>query len=143
MRTPAALHSPGPAHAGFEPVPPRVPLERVTVPTDVMASDAASDEDVHCARCDAVCCRLTVVLQPEDRIAEHLTTVTDQGLHVMARDAEGWCVAVDAARMCCSIYEARPSVCRRFRMGGPYCQAIREDYSGLHLIPSTLIEDTP
>ena len=25
-----------------------------------------------CARCDAVCCRLTVVLQPEDDIPEHL-----------------------------------------------------------------------
>ena len=42
-----------------------------------------------CARCDAVCCRLTVVLQPEDRIPAHLTTHTDAGLHVMARDEEG------------------------------------------------------
>lgn len=82
-----------------------------------------------CARCDAVCCRLTVVVQPEDGIAEHLTTVVDGGLRVMARDAEGWCVAVDASRMCCSIYEARPEVCRRFRMGGPYCEAVREVYA--------------
>lgn len=81
-----------------------------------------------CASCDAVCCRLTVVLQPEDRIPAHLTTCTPAGLTVMARDAEGWCVAVDGARMCCSIYETRPDVCRRFAMSGPYCQAVRADY---------------
>jgi Fe-S-cluster containining protein len=82
-----------------------------------------------CSRCDAVCCRLLVLVDPEDRIPEHLTTVTDRGLTVMARDEEGWCVAVDGARMNCSIYDSRPDVCRRFRMGGPYCDAIREDYA--------------
>lgn len=82
-----------------------------------------------CVRCDAVCCRLTVVLQPEDRIPQRLTTHTDAGLHVMARDEEGWCVAVDAARMCCSIYDTRPQVCRRFVMSGPYCREIRDDYA--------------
>lgn len=82
-----------------------------------------------CERCDAVCCRLTVVLQPEDRMPAHLTTRTEAGLDVMARDAEGWCVALDAARMCCSIYDTRPQVCRRFVMSGPYCREIRADYS--------------
>jgi Fe-S-cluster containining protein len=81
-----------------------------------------------CARCDAVCCRLTVVVQPEDRTPQHLTEQTKAGLTVMARDTEGWCVAIDAARMCCSIYEARPDVCRRFVMAGPYCRDVREDY---------------
>lgn len=81
-----------------------------------------------CERCDAVCCRLTVVLQPEDRIPMHLTTHTQAGLHVMARDEEGWCVAIDAARMCCSIYGTRPEVCRRFVMAGAYCRDIRADY---------------
>ena len=81
-----------------------------------------------CARCDAVCCRLTVVLQPEDRIPAHLTTHTDAGLHVMARDEEGWCVAIDAAHMHCSIYATRPDTCRRFVMSGPYCRDVREDY---------------
>lgn len=81
-----------------------------------------------CARCDAVCCRLTVVVQPVDRIPAHLTAHTAAGLTVMARDAEGWCVAIDAARMCCSIYDTRPDVCRRFTMSGPYCLAVRTDY---------------
>ena len=81
-----------------------------------------------CRVCDAVCCRLTVVLQAGDRVADHLTTHTTAGLHVMARDEEGWCVALDGARMCCSIYESRPSVCRRFVMDGPYCREIRAEY---------------
>jgi Fe-S-cluster containining protein len=80
-----------------------------------------------CGRCDAVCCRLTVVLQPEDRIPEHYTTRTAEGLHVMARDAEGWCVAIDGARMQCGIYETRPQVCRRFVMAGPYCREVQAD----------------
>ncbi|NKZ39353.1 YkgJ family cysteine cluster protein [Oleiagrimonas citrea] len=82
----------------------------------------------HCSSCDAVCCRLTVVLQASDRIPDHLTTHTDNGLHVMAKDPEGWCVAMDGARMNCGIYETRPSVCRRFVMDGPYCRAVRTEH---------------
>ncbi len=82
-----------------------------------------------CERCDAVCCRLTVMVDPSDRIPQHLTSVTPQGWHVMARDEEGWCVALDSARMCCSIYETRPAICRRFVMSGPYCRDVRATYA--------------
>ena len=82
-----------------------------------------------CARCDAVCCRLTVVVQPEDNIPSHLTTQLPNGPVVMAKDEDGWCVAMDGARMNCGIYESRPEVCRRFVMGGPYCEAVRMDYA--------------
>lgn len=94
----------------------------------------------HCDACDAVCCRLTVVLQAGDDVPARFTDVNDAGLLVMARDAEGWCVAVDEARMCCSIYETRPDVCRRFAMGGPYCREVRADYTdrGVRGIPLTL-----
>lgn len=91
-------------------------------------SPGAAADVPSCAACDAVCCRLTVVLQAEDRIPRHLTDITDAGLHVMARDEEGWCVAVDAGRMCCSIYDSRPRICRDFSMGGPYCREVRADY---------------
>lgn len=97
----------------------------------VTADDAFAesvDPSVSCSSCDAVCCRLTVVVMPEDRIPRHLTTDTAQGLEVMARDEEGWCVAVDHARMCCSIYEKRPAICRKFAMGSPYCRDERATY---------------
>ena len=87
-----------------------------------------SDHVDQCDACDAVCCRLTVTLQSEDDIPERFTDITDAGLRVMARDEEGWCVALDGARMCCSIYESRPAVCHRFVMDGPYCCEIRADY---------------
>lgn len=81
-----------------------------------------------CARCDAVCCRLTVVLQPSDNVPARFVEVSAAGLEVMARDEEGWCVAIDPARMCCSIYDSRPDVCRRFAMDGPYCREVHADY---------------
>ncbi len=105
-----------------------------------MTPPASNGKTPLCARCDAVCCRLTVVLQPEDRIPAHLTTRTQTALTVMDRDADGWCVAVDAAHMRCSIYDTRPEVCRRFVMGGSYCRDTRADYihRTAHGIPLTL-----
>ncbi len=85
--------------------------------------------DIHCSRCDAVCCRQTVVLQAGDRVPAHLTAqVHDQ--RVMARDPEGWCVAVDGARMNCSIYSTRPRVCRQVTMAGDECRQLRNAYAG-------------
>lgn len=87
------------------------------------------DPSISCSACDAVCCRLTVVVMPEDNVPRHLIDHTTAGLNVMARGEDGWCAALDQARMCCSIYELRPSVCRKFAMGGPYCRAERAAYS--------------
>ena len=97
-------------------------------------------EKPRCDRCDAVCCRLTVVLMPEDRIPARFTTLNAHGVEVMARDEDGWCVAIDQARMCCSIYASRPSICRKFAMGGPYCREVRADYADRNArgIPLTL-----
>jgi Fe-S-cluster containining protein len=82
-----------------------------------------------CGRCDAVCCRLTVVLMADDRVPARFTAHDARGVAVMARDEEGWCVAIDSARMCCSIYEQRPAICRKFSMGGPACREVRADYA--------------
>ena len=81
-----------------------------------------------------------MVLSDADAIPDYLTDYTAAGLHVMARDEEGWCVAIDGARMQCSIYDSRPQICRRFEMGGPYCQEVRADYSDRRArgIPLTL-----
>lgn len=66
---------------------------------------------------------------PEDAVAGHLSTRTAAGLRVMARDEDGWCVALDSAHMRCSIYDSRPSICRSFRMAGPHCLEVRADYA--------------
>ncbi len=83
----------------------------------------------HCSACDAVCCRMTVALQPGDRVAEHLIDYTPEGLEVMARDEFGWCVAVDPAGGGCTIYHSRPEACRFFRMGGAHCIEARAEYA--------------
>jgi Fe-S-cluster containining protein len=94
-----------------------------------MTRTAIKRPAVRCDACDAVCCRLTVMLQADDRVPAELSTISDTGLHVMKRAADGWCVALDRNEMRCSIYSVRPDTCRRFHMGGGYCRAIRAEYA--------------
>lgn len=97
------------------------------------------DRRVHCSDCDAVCCRLTVVLSEQDAVPREYVA-HERGLEVMAHGEDGWCLALDRERMCCGIYDQRPSACRRFLMGGPYCLAERAAYvAGQRRIPITLI----
>lgn len=105
-----------------------------------MNAKESKKEVVSCSSCDAVCCRLTVVLMPEDDVPRHMATRNPQGLEVMARDEDGWCVGVDPVRMCCSIYEQRPAICRKFAMGGPGCRDIRATHRDqlLRGIPLTM-----
>jgi Fe-S-cluster containining protein len=105
--------------------------------------DTRVDPSVSCSACDAVCCRLTVVVMPEDRVPRHLVERTSKGLEVMARDEEGWCVAIDHQHMRCSIYEQRPGICRKFAMGSAYCRDERENYREqvARGIPLTLVQD--
>jgi Fe-S-cluster containining protein len=90
--------------------------------------DEQRDPTVSCDRCEAVCCRLTVVLMPEDRVDPRFTARDDHGLEVMARGEDGWCVALDRKTMLCGIYEQRPAICRSFSMGGPYCRDERDQW---------------
>lgn len=85
------------------------------------------EKHVHCSRCDALCCRLTVTVFPEDDVPAYLTTHDARGVLIMARDPEGWCVALDGAKMNCGIYATRPAICRKFTMAGPYCLDIRAE----------------
>jgi uncharacterized protein len=104
--------------------------------------DEEIDTSVSCSSCDAVCCRLTVLVMPEDKVPRHLVARNEHGLEVMARGEDGWCIAVDHQHMCCSIYDQRPGICRKFAMGSAYCRAEREDYQRdmdkARLIPLTL-----
>lgn len=103
-------------------------------------NSAVREKGVHCNRCDALCCRLTVVLFEEDAIPAHLTERNAQGVTVMARDADGWCVALNNAQMNCGIYETRPTICRKFAMAGPYCRDVRAEAARTqHAVPIALV----
>lgn len=108
--------------------------------TERRPGDGFVDRTISCNSCDAVCCRLTVVVMPEDLVPRHLVDRNPQGLDVMARGEDGWCIAVDHTRMCCSIYDQRPGICRKFAMGSAYCREVRADYreQALKGIPFTL-----
>jgi len=88
----------------------------------------AAREKPTCGRCDAVCCRLTVVVMADDAVPRHLVVRNAQGVEVMARNEEGWCAAVDPLHLHCSIYADRPAICRQFAMGGRACLDIRARY---------------
>jgi Fe-S-cluster containining protein len=112
------------------------------MPIEWTDADELIDPKVSCGSCDAVCCRLTVLIMPEDKVPRGLTAIDDHGLEMMARGEDGWCVALDPLRMCCSIYELRPDACRRFTMGAGYCRDERKAYSQRYpgSIPVTLID---
>lgn len=92
----------------------------------------SADAVVSCQACDAVCCRLTVLVMTDDQVPRHLVERNAQGLEVMARNEEGWCVAVDPLHMHCSIYQQRPAICRKFAMGSEYCREERLAYRTRH-----------
>lgn len=77
---------------------------------------------------------------PDDIVPRHLVERSPEGLETMGKCADGWCAALDHAHMCCSIYELRPQVCRKFAMGGGYCRATRHEYRERHVIASTLVD---
>ncbi len=88
------------------------------------------DPAIHCDTCEAVCCRLTVVLMPEDHIPDWLTDRDDHGMETMAKGDDGWCVALDRSTHRCTIYDERPSICRKYAMGSPSCRDERQKWFG-------------
>ncbi|MEO7935542.1 MAG: YkgJ family cysteine cluster protein [Dokdonella sp.] len=99
-----------------------------TTPSDPDIVDHAErdiDPSIQCSRCEAVCCRLTVYVMSDDPTPAYLIDQDEHGMDVMRRLDDGWCTALDRDRMCCSIYELRPQVCRDFDMGGGDCRQVR------------------
>ncbi|MFX6035975.1 YkgJ family cysteine cluster protein, partial [Acinetobacter baumannii] len=78
----------------------------------------AAPAPIDCRRCDAVCCRLPVLLQPGDHVPGQFLSRDTHGRAVMARNEEGWCAAIDPYHLRCTIYSQRPAICRQFSMGG-------------------------
>ena len=95
------------------------------------------DPTVQCTSCEAVCCRLTVVLMPEDRVPAWLVARDEHGLETLAKGEDGWCAAIDPNTFRCTIYADRPTVCRKFAMGGPSCRDERHKWFG-NAIPTAV-----
>ena len=91
------------------------------------------DTPARCDQCQACCCQLPVRVLPGDAPPEHMLDEDDDGYLIMAKADDGWCVALDRERMCCSIYEQRPFVCREFAMDGDDCREVRADWRRIAL----------
>lgn len=84
---------------------------------------------ITCSECAAVCCRLEVLCITDTGIHPHYLHPSEHGVAAMRRLDDGWCAALDHARMCCGIYPQRPLICRQFEMGGVDCIAVREAFA--------------
>lgn len=92
------------------------------------------DPTIACSSCSACCCRLKVVLMPEDDVPADMIDRDDRDLEVMARLDDGWCVALDRDSMRCAIYSRRPFICREFAMGGSECRAERDTWRQISVV---------
>ncbi|MBN8893435.1 MAG: YkgJ family cysteine cluster protein [Rhodanobacter sp.] len=95
------------------------------------------DPGVQCTTCEAVCCRLTVVLMPEDHVPAWLVDHDAHGMEILAKGEDGWCAAVDPNTSRCTIYEDRPAICRKYAMGSPSCRDERHKWFG-NVIPTAV-----
>ncbi|HEY0178343.1 MAG TPA: YkgJ family cysteine cluster protein [Dokdonella sp.] len=107
-----------------------MPIRSDTAPDDDDPYAESVDPRVSCDTCEAVCCRLTVYLMPGDDVPPWLVGWDEHGLEQMAKEDDGWCVALDRNTMRCTIYANRPAVCRSFATGGPYCRDERDTWFG-------------
>lgn len=94
------------------------------------------DPSVTCSDCQAVCCRLTVVVFPSDHIPEWLIHRDEFGTTTLMKNEGGWCAAVDPKTSRCMIYEQRPEICRNYAMGSPGCRDARDKWFGRNAFPT-------
>jgi Fe-S-cluster containining protein len=97
------------------------------------------DPSVSCSSCEAVCCRLTVVLMPEDHVPEWLIDRHTHGMETLAKGEDGWCVAVDPNTSRCTIYDQRPVICRKVTMGSPGCRDERDRWFAPKAFPTPTV----
>lgn len=75
-----------------------------------------------CQTCDGRCCQVMDVLLNEDEEKKyHHTTVqrwaSEKPMILVKKHKDGWCVYFDRKNKRCSIYEDRPSACKRWYCG--------------------------
>jgi len=106
---------------------------------DAQAGDI--DPAVQCSACEAVCCRLPVLLMPEDSIPPRYVDHDERGLEIVAKGEDGWCAALDRNSLRCTIYDTRPAICRGFDMGGYDCREERAAWYGKAVPPIPIVVD--
>jgi Putative zinc- or iron-chelating domain len=90
---------------------PRVFLQQ-SVPDKYSCAPApAIDCDNRVALCKAACCRLNVVLSPQD-IQEGVVAWDSERPFLNAQDSSGYCVHLEGPACRCSVYAQRPVACR-------------------------------
>lgn len=90
--------------------------------------------DSPCRACGA-CCRLPVAFAAHELASRGGTVpdaLTEPGRtdHVRMRRRNGACIALDGVvgqHTTCTIYDLRPTPCRDFEAGNPYCDLARDD----------------
>ena len=76
-----------------------------------VAPEINCEERLHI--CKAACCKLNYVLSMEE--IESGKIKWDLGMpYYIRQDEDGYCVHMDKDKMCCTIYEERPLVCRKY-----------------------------
>lgn len=63
------------------------------------------------ALCKAACCRLSVLLAPQD-LAEGIVRWDSRRRYFNAQEPDGYCVHLERPGCRCAVYEARPAACR-------------------------------
>ena len=86
------------------------------------------DPKVTCSNCDAVCCRMEVMIITDTGVPDQYIEADKWGGETMARLDDGWCSALDRNTMKCMIYDKRPLICREFEMGADDCIEARTAY---------------
>ena len=76
---------------------------------------------------------------PDERVPEWLLHHDASGLVTLMKDEDGWCAAVDPNTFRCTIYDQRPSICRKYAMGSPGCRDAREQWFGGGTFPTPLV----
>ena len=91
------------------------------------------DPSVSCTNCKAVCCRLEVIIISDTGVPEEFIQKPEKwgGMETMKKGEDGWCIALDRKKMCCSIYDKRPQICRDFDMGSRECKQEMKDFKKL------------
>lgn len=82
-----------------------------------------------CVTYQACCCRLEVMILSDTGVPASYIKTVQWGGEVMQRLDDDWCAALDRDTQRCTIYAARPWVCREFEMGSPECIGERKSGS--------------